>query len=157
MLAYLRIIFWWLFFPALIGLLLAIAGTGRGGASAIFLFIGLFAGAIGAILHSLLRAVRSGNGGELGSVTLISVASVGLLLMLYYQDGKCDMSLSEQQAIEKISSYLLQTGRSVEYLGAPDYQEDQCHYAFAYTKRGERMDMIVRSTGRVGSMPVEEP
>ena len=119
--------------------------------------MGLFAGAVGAILHSLVRAVRSGSGREFISVIVISIVATGFLLVLFYEDAKCDMSLSEQQAIEKISSYLLQSGRSIDYLGAPEYQEDQCHYAFTYTKKGERLEMIVTSTGRTASMPIEEP
>lgn len=139
----------WILFGFLVGFCLAVAGAGPGGASAIFLFLGIVLGAILSIVHSLIRYYRDENREKLH---LIPSGITFLFICFPFVSNliiQTNCSISKTESFTIAQRYVKEQGLYPSFLKPEAYKLRGCELGFEYGKVESTTLEIVTSDGSV--------
>lgn len=144
---YLKICLLWILIPTILGLILAGAAAGPGGASAVFLYIGFFVGLVGASIHCFFISFHTGPP-KAKIISVLAFVSVSTyILWLQFTPPTCHYT--EENAYAKISEYVLQDNRNLESLGPAKFSRSDCSYSYKYEGPEGKYEHLFSNWGEV--------
>ena len=139
----------WILFGFISGFFLAVAGAGPGGASAIFIFLGLALGAVLSIVHNIWRYYQD------ESRKLVNLIPSGVILLIVcfpivtniIVEANC--TTSETGSLAKAKVYVEKLGWPIGFLKPDAYELSGCELGFEYESLEHFRLIIVSPDGSV--------